>query len=43
MVNLGAEGKLKIIIEGVKNTETWKAVRGYWNGGKKEGAVEVVL
>ena len=35
LAHLGTEGKMKITIEGVKNTEKWKAVRGYWDGSKK--------
>ena len=29
------EGQRKVTIERVKNTEDWKAVRGYWHGTKK--------
>ena len=35
MANLGADGKSKMTGEGVKNTEIWKAVRGYWDGSKQ--------
>ena len=36
MADLGAEGTWKITIEGMKNSETWKAVRGSWDGNKKD-------
>ena len=29
LANLGTEGQKEVTIEGVKNTEDWKAVRGY--------------
>ena len=34
--NLVAEGKSEITIEGIKNSVTWTAVRGYWDGCNKE-------
>ena len=29
LANLGPEGKPKITIDGVENTDSWKVVRGY--------------
>ena len=36
LANLGTEGRTKISIEVVKNTEVRTAVRTYWDGSKKE-------
>ena len=36
LANLGADGQWKITTDGVKNTEGWKAVRGYLDGDKKD-------
>ena len=36
LANQGAEGKSKKTIEGVKNTETWKVVRGYCDSSERE-------
>ena len=36
LANVGAEGKWKITIEGVENTETRKTVCGYWDGSTEE-------
>ena len=41
MANLGAEEVSKVIVETVKNTETWKAIRGFWYGSTKEKREEM--
>ena len=35
LANLVTEGHRKITIERVRNTEEWKAARGYWDGSLK--------
>ena len=43
MADLEAEGTWKITVEGMKNSETWKAVRGSWTVTKRTtDAVAVV-
>ena len=34
--NLGAEGQRKMIVDGSGNTDTRKAVKGFWNGSSKD-------
>ena len=33
--NLGAQGQRNIIIDRSNNTETWKAVKGFWDGSSE--------
>ena len=33
--NIGAQGQRKIVIDRCTNAETWKAVKGYWDGSFK--------
>ena len=40
--NVGAEGQRKVVIDRIGNANTWKAVKGFWDGsGRKMGEVDV--
>ena len=41
LANLGADGMKKTTVEKDGNNERWKAVRGFWYGGKKKVPVGV--
>ena len=43
LANLGTEGKMKNTTDCAKNTEKWKAVRGYWDGSKNMDGVDVEM
>ena len=34
--NLGVEGQRKILVDWCSNSETWKAVKGFWDGSSKD-------
>ena len=34
--NMVAEGLRKLVIDKCNNSETWKAVKGYWDGSSKD-------
>ena len=36
LANIGAQGQRKIVYDRRNNSETWKAVRGHWDGSFKD-------
>ena len=34
--NVGAEGQRKVVIDRKGNADTWKAVKGFWDGSCKD-------
>ena len=36
MANIGSAGQKHVTFEEVKNTEEWKAIRGFWDGTKNK-------